>query len=51
VNITPGEWIVETLQLIESSTHIKLMGYALALAVLLRAIAKVIAVLRKASMS
>jgi len=47
VNVTAGEWIVEALQLIESSTHIKLMGYALALAVLLHAIARLIAVMRK----
>jgi len=46
VNVTAGEWIVEALQLIEHSTHLKLFGYALALAVLLRAIAKLIAVLR-----
>jgi len=38
---------MEALQLIESSFHFKLMGYALSLAVLLYAIARVIAVLRK----
>jgi len=45
----PLHWIVEALQLIEASTHIKLMGYALALAVLLRAIARLVAVLRQRS--
>jgi len=35
------------LRFIEGSTHIKLMCYALVSAVLLRAIAKLIAVLRK----
>jgi len=39
--------ITVTLRVIENSTHIKLMCYALVSAVLLRAIAKLIAVLRK----
>jgi len=46
VDFKTGDWIVEALKLIEASTHIKLMGYALTLAALLHAIAKLVAALR-----
>jgi len=37
-NESPGEWIVEALQLIESSTHLKIMAYGLVIAALIYAI-------------
>lgn len=39
MNFTPGEWTVEALKTIESSRHLRVMGYLLSGAVFIYALA------------
>jgi len=42
-----GGWVVEALNVIESSTHLKLIAYGLTLAVIMRAVARFLLALKK----